>query len=70
VTDFSPGPIVPSSDPQNATILGGATELSNTDVGQSMVELMLAAQQFRANAGVFQTADHLLDELVHLRRSR
>jgi flagellar hook protein FlgE len=48
----------------------GAIELSNTDVGEELVELILAEEQFLANANVFETADELLDELVHLQRSR
>lgn len=48
----------------------GVIELSNTDVGEELVELILAEQQFLANANVFETADELLDELVHLKRRR
>jgi flagellar hook protein FlgE len=57
----------PGSD-GTATIMAGAVELSNTDVGQSLIELSLAEQQFRASANVFRTADSLLDELLLLRR--
>ncbi|MEX2307542.1 MAG: flagellar hook basal-body protein [Pirellulales bacterium] len=53
----------------SASIVAGATELSNTDVGQSIVDLVLASQNFRANATVFGTASDLLDELTSLRRS-
>ena len=59
-TDLSQGPLVASSD--------GVTELSNTDVGEELVELILASNQFSANANVFGTATTLLDELIHLGR--
>ena len=51
-----------------ASIVGGAVELSNTNVGANLVDLMVASQQFVANAEVFRTADGLLDELTQLRR--
>jgi flagellar hook protein FlgE len=53
----------------SASIVAGATELSNTDVGQSIVDLVMASLSFRANAAVFSTAGNLLDELSGLRRS-
>ena len=48
----------------------GVVELSNTDVGQSLVDLILASDQFLANASVLDTADNLLGELVYLGRRR
>jgi flagellar hook protein FlgE len=47
---------------------GELIELSNTDVGENLVELILSADQFAANAEVFNVAGNLLDELVLLRR--
>jgi flagellar hook protein FlgE len=72
VTDNSQGPLVVSSN-----LLGGddgdsadtLIELSNTDVGAELVELILASGQFSANANVFDTAGDLLDELINLGRS-
>ncbi len=46
----------------------GVIELSNTDVGDELVELILAEEDFLANAEVFETADGLLSDLVHLVR--
>jgi len=60
--DESQGSLVADAD--------GVTELSNTDVGEELVELILAEEQFLANAIVFETADGLLDELIYLGRSR
>jgi flagellar hook protein FlgE len=46
-----------------AEIVGGASELSNVDMGHELIELTLAGNMFRANLAVFQTADNLLGEL-------
>jgi flagellar hook protein FlgE len=59
--DNSPGPSIVGPE-------GELVELSNTDVGENLVDLILASGQFSANAAVFGTADQLLDELVHLGR--
>ena len=50
------------------TIVGGAVELSNTDIGRNLIDLVLATTQFRGNARVISTAQQLLDELMNLRR--
>jgi flagellar hook-basal body protein len=49
-------------------VVGGAKELSNTDIGRSMIDLVLASTQYRANSRVISTAQQLLDELLNLRR--
>jgi flagellar hook protein FlgE len=50
------------------SIIAGATELSNTDVGQSLIDLILASTQYRSNTRVINSAQQLLDELLNLRR--
>jgi flagellar hook protein FlgE len=50
------------------TILGGAVELSNTDTGANLIDLLLASTQYRANSRVISTAQQLLDELMNMRR--
>ena len=50
------------------SILGGAVELSNTDIGKNLIDLVLATTQYRANARVISTAQQLFDELLNLRR--
>jgi flagellar hook protein FlgE len=50
------------------SILGGAIELSNTDIGQNLIDLVLATTQYRSNARVISTAQEMLDELLSLRR--
>lgn len=70
VTDNSEGPLVVSSTANGSQSEDRLTELSNTDVGENLVELILASEQFLANASVLETADDLLVELIQLGRSR
>jgi flagellar hook protein FlgE len=49
-------------------ITAGATELSNTDIGQNLIELILASTQYRGGARVITAVQQLLDELLALRR--
>ncbi|MCC9645328.1 flagellar hook-basal body complex protein [Rhodopirellula sp. JC740] len=50
------------------TVIGGALELSNTDIGKDLVELVLASTQYRGNSRVITTTQQLIDELLNLRR--
>lgn len=50
------------------SITAGAVELSNTDIGQNLIELILASTQYRGSARVITAAQQLLDELLNLRR--
>jgi flagellar hook protein FlgE len=50
------------------TLTAGALELSNTDIGQNLIELILASTQYRGGTRVITTAQQLLDELLSLRR--
>ena len=50
------------------TITAGAVELSNTDIGQNLIELILASTQYRGGARVISATQELLDELLALRR--
>ncbi len=49
-------------------VVGGALELSNTDIGKDLIELVLASTQYRGNSRVITTSQQLLDELLNLRR--
>ncbi len=49
-------------------VSAGAVELSNTDIGQNLIELILASTQYRGGARVITAAQELLDELLALRR--
>lgn len=49
-------------------ITAGAVELSNTDVGQDLVEMILAQTQYQAGSRVIAATQELLDELLSLQR--
>ena len=50
------------------TLTAGAVELSNTDIGENLIQLILASTQYRGGARVITAAQELLDELMALRR--
>lgn len=50
------------------TAVSGALELSNTDIGGDLVNLVLASTQYRSNARVITATQQLFDELLNLRR--
>lgn len=50
------------------TIVGGALELSNTDMGQDLVDLVLASTHYRSNSRVITATQQLFDELLNIRR--
>ncbi|MDZ4818166.1 MAG: flagellar hook-basal body complex protein [Planctomycetota bacterium] len=49
-------------------IVAGATELSNTDIGKNLIDLILASTMYRGNTRVITTSQQLFDELLNLRR--
>ncbi len=51
-----------------ATLVAGAVELSNTDIGSNLIQLVLATTQYRGNTRVITTSQQLLEELLNLRR--
>ncbi len=50
------------------SLVAGALELSNTDIGGDLVDLVLASTQYRSNARVITATQQLFDELLNLRR--
>ncbi|MGI8980769.1 MAG: flagellar hook-basal body complex protein [Pirellulaceae bacterium] len=50
------------------SIVAGAVELSNTDIGKNLIDLVLATTQYRGNARVITAVQQLLDELLNLSR--
>lgn len=50
------------------TIRGGAIELSNTDIGRNLVDLIVASTNYRGNARVISSVQQLVDELLVLGR--
>ena len=60
-----------TADPGNqgiGTIVAGAVELSNTEIGSNLIDLILASTMYRGNTRVITTAQQMLDELLALRR--
>ncbi len=49
------------------TVVAGALELSNTDIGGDLVDLVLASTQYRSNARVITATQELFDELLNIR---
>ena len=50
------------------TMIAGAVELSNTDIGGNLIDLVLASTQYRGGTRVITSVQQLLDELLALRR--
>ncbi len=50
------------------SLTAGATELSNTDIGQNLIDLILASTQYRGGTRVITATQQLLDELLAIRR--
>ena len=49
-------------------LVAGAVELSNTDIGRNLIDLILASTAYRGNTRVIDTSQRMLDELLNLRR--
>ena len=50
------------------SIVAGAAELSNTDIGGNLIDLILASTMYRGNTRVITTSQEMLEELLALRR--
>ncbi len=50
------------------TIRAGSIELSNTDIGKSLVDLIVASTNYRGNSRVISSVQQLVDELLQLGR--
>jgi flagellar hook protein FlgE len=50
------------------SLIAGAVELSNADIGSNLIDLILASTMYRGNARVITTVQQMLDELLALRR--
>ena len=50
------------------SIVSGAVELSNADVGGNLIDLILASTMYRANTKVITTVQTMLDTLLQLQR--
>ena len=49
-------------------IVSGSLELSNTDIGSSLINLILASTMYRSNTRVVTTSQQMFDELLQLMR--
>lgn len=63
-----PAKIVAAGDQGSGSIRAGSIELSNTDVGRSLVALIVASTNYRSNARVISSTQQLVDELLVLGR--
>jgi len=50
------------------TVVSGAVEMSNVDLGQEFTNLIIAQRGFQANARTISTGDEMLAEVVNLKR--
>lgn len=63
-----PAQLVTPGNQGSGTLRAGAIELSNTDVGRSLVDLIVASTNYRGNARVISSVQQLVDELLVLGR--
>ncbi len=50
------------------TIVAGSLELSNTDIGASLINLITTSTMYQANTRVISTTTQLFDDLLQLGR--
>ena len=55
-------------DQGTGTIVAGSLELSNTDIGGSLINLITTSTMYQANTRVITTATQLFDDLLQLGR--
>ena len=63
-----PAQILEPGNQGTGSIRAGAIELSNTDVGRNLVDLIVASTNYRGNARVISSTQQLVDELLVLGR--
>lgn len=63
-----PAQLVTPGTQGSGKLRAGAIELSNTDVGRSLVDLIVASTNYRGNARVISSVQQLVDELLVLGR--
>jgi flagellar hook protein FlgE len=60
--------IGPSGIAGKGKIIAGALEMSNVDMADQFVDMIVTQRGFQANSRTIQTADQLLQELLTLKR--
>jgi len=53
---------------RRGSLMSGALEMSNVDLGQEFTNLILAQRGFQASSRVITTSDQVLEELVNIKR--
>lgn len=52
----------------SGTLISGALEMSNVDLAQEFVNMIVAERGFQANSRTIRTADEMLQELINIKR--
>lgn len=52
----------------SGTLISGALEMSNVDLAQEFVDMIIAERGFQANSKSIRTADEMLQELITMKR--
>ncbi|MGI6252466.1 MAG: flagellar hook protein FlgE [Aminivibrio sp.] len=60
--------IVAAGEGGAGTIAGGTLEMANVDLSEEFVRLIIAQRGFQANARVVTTSDHVLEEVINIKR--
>ncbi|MGI6783805.1 MAG: flagellar hook protein FlgE [Aminivibrio sp.] len=60
--------IVAAGEGGAGTIAGGTLEMANVDLSEEFVKLIIAQRGFQANARVVTTSDHVLEEVINIKR--
>ena len=60
--------IDPAATNGGGTIEGGSLEMSNVDLTEEFTRLIISQRGFQANTRVVTTSDHILEEVVNLKR--
>lgn len=61
-------PDLQTPDDGVASIVSGALEMSNVDLGEEFTDMIIAQRGFQANTRIITTSDEILQELVNLKR--
>ncbi len=52
----------------SGTLISGALEMSNVDLAQEMVDMIITERGYQANSRTIRTADEMLQELLNIKR--
>ena len=60
--------IVSPGEQASGTVIAGALELSNVDLGQEFIDLITTSTGYSASSRIIRTADELMQQLLVLGR--